>query len=321
MLHDIWMAATREEAEKAFDTFLVTWEPKYPKAARCLAKDRPVLLTFYDYPAQHWRHLRSTNPIESVFATVRLRHRRTKDKGERDGTNLPGHGLQALQRRREVMAAAQRKSARRRSPRWGKVFGWSEGRRLSPHPQNLTISLSPIISAPRASSCSSSWSRSSTRSSSRRSGASCPTRPRRRRWRWLRLRLEIFKAHRFGRRSEKVDPDQELLAAAEGRPGTLCCGDVQHTLLFTNTFLRPWGFKGPTAEELWTVRSPIASEERRAFDKSLADARRALCEEACTMEGDRLNPAALERQAITRAIVECGILKIRRGRIPPPIPR
>ena len=58
MLHDIWMAATREEAEKAFDTFLVTWEPKYPKAARCLAKDRPVLLTFYDYPAQHWRHLR-----------------------------------------------------------------------------------------------------------------------------------------------------------------------------------------------------------------------------------------------------------------------
>ncbi len=56
---------------------------KYPKAVECLAKDREVLLTFYDFPAEHWKHLRTTNPIESTFATVRLRHRRTKGNGSR----------------------------------------------------------------------------------------------------------------------------------------------------------------------------------------------------------------------------------------------
>jgi len=78
MLHEIWMADTRGNANKAFDLFAATYEAKYPKAVECLTKDRDVLLTFYDFPAEHWIHLRTTNPIESTFATVRLRTRRTK---------------------------------------------------------------------------------------------------------------------------------------------------------------------------------------------------------------------------------------------------
>ena len=83
-LHQVWMAETRAEAEIAFDHFLEKYGAKYPKATECLAKDREVLLAFYDFPAEHWKHLRTTNPIESTFATVRLRHRRTKGSGSRD---------------------------------------------------------------------------------------------------------------------------------------------------------------------------------------------------------------------------------------------
>ncbi len=86
MLHDIWMAETKAEAERAFDLFLETYQAKYPKATACLAKDREVLLTFYDFPAEHWLHLRTTNPIESTFATVRLRTVRTKGCGSRMAT-------------------------------------------------------------------------------------------------------------------------------------------------------------------------------------------------------------------------------------------
>jgi transposase-like protein len=82
-LHDIWQADSRENANKAFDLFLATYSAKYPKAAECLGKDREALLAFYDFPAEHWIHLRTTNPIESTFATVRLRHRRTKGNGSR----------------------------------------------------------------------------------------------------------------------------------------------------------------------------------------------------------------------------------------------
>jgi putative transposase len=82
-IHEIWMAETRELANQAFDEFLATYTAKYPKACECLVKDRDELLTFYDFPAEHWKHLRTTNPIESVFATVRLRHRRTKGNGSR----------------------------------------------------------------------------------------------------------------------------------------------------------------------------------------------------------------------------------------------
>jgi putative transposase len=82
-LHEIWMADTREQAHKAFDAFLAKYQAKYEDACECLRKDRAVLLTFYDFPAEHWKHVRTTNPIESTFATIRLRHRRTKGNGTR----------------------------------------------------------------------------------------------------------------------------------------------------------------------------------------------------------------------------------------------
>jgi putative transposase len=83
MLQEIWMATTRNQADQAFDLFVASFEAKYPKAVECLVKDRDVLLTFYDFPAEHWVHLRTTNPIESTFATVRLRTTRTKGSGSR----------------------------------------------------------------------------------------------------------------------------------------------------------------------------------------------------------------------------------------------
>lgn len=85
-LHDIWMAATKERAERAFDHFVQVYQAKYPKAVACLTKDRDALLCFYDFPAEHWQHLRTTNPIESTFATVRLRTARTKGCGSRIAT-------------------------------------------------------------------------------------------------------------------------------------------------------------------------------------------------------------------------------------------
>ena len=82
-IHEIWMAETRAQAVKAFDAFLEKYQAKYPAACECLEKDRDVLLAFYDFPAEHWKHLRTANPIESTFATIRLRHRRTKGSGSR----------------------------------------------------------------------------------------------------------------------------------------------------------------------------------------------------------------------------------------------
>ncbi len=78
-LKEIWMAEGRADAEKAFGRFLAKYEAKYDKAATCLAKDREALLAFYDFPAEHWKHIRTSNPIESTFATVR--HRTTRAKG------------------------------------------------------------------------------------------------------------------------------------------------------------------------------------------------------------------------------------------------
>lgn len=85
-LHQIWMAPTKKGAQAAFDHFVNVYEAKYPRATNCLTKDRDELLTFYDFPAQHWMHIRTTNPIESTFATVRLRTRRTKGCGSRLAT-------------------------------------------------------------------------------------------------------------------------------------------------------------------------------------------------------------------------------------------
>ena len=78
-LHQIWMAEGRVEAEQAMDTFEAKYQAKYGKAVACLTKDRDALLAFYDFPAEHWQHIRTTNPIESVFATVR--HRTVRSKG------------------------------------------------------------------------------------------------------------------------------------------------------------------------------------------------------------------------------------------------
>src|ERR671933_449106 len=77
-LQAIWMAPDRQRAILAFDLFIATYEAKYPKAAECLAQDREVLLAFYDFPAEHWGHIRTTNPIESTFATVRARTDKTR---------------------------------------------------------------------------------------------------------------------------------------------------------------------------------------------------------------------------------------------------
>jgi transposase-like protein len=78
-LQEIWMAETKKDALAAFDAFVETWGVKYDKAVECLIKDRDALLAFYDFPAEHWKHLRTTNVIESSFATVR--HRTVRSKG------------------------------------------------------------------------------------------------------------------------------------------------------------------------------------------------------------------------------------------------
>jgi len=85
-LHDIWMAETRQNAYKAFDSCVKRFDDKYPGAMSCLVKDKESMLAFYDFPAVHWQHIRTSNPIESVFATVRLRTTRTKSCGSRKTT-------------------------------------------------------------------------------------------------------------------------------------------------------------------------------------------------------------------------------------------
>ena len=87
-LHQIWMAETRKDADKAFDHFAGKYGAKYDKAVACLAKDRDELLAFYDFPAEHWKHIRTTNPIESTFATVRHRTKRAKGCLSRDKTRI-----------------------------------------------------------------------------------------------------------------------------------------------------------------------------------------------------------------------------------------
>jgi putative transposase len=87
-LHAIWMAATKQEALKAFEHFVQSYQAKYPKAVECLAKDKEALLAFYDFPAEHWSHIRTSNPIESSFATIR--HRTDQTKGAVSRSTLLG---------------------------------------------------------------------------------------------------------------------------------------------------------------------------------------------------------------------------------------
>ena len=86
LIHEMYLSATRKAALEAYDQFIASYQAKFPKATACLQKDKEWLFTFYDFPAQHWSHLRTTNPIESTFATVRLRTQRTKGCGSRIAT-------------------------------------------------------------------------------------------------------------------------------------------------------------------------------------------------------------------------------------------
>ena len=86
MIHEMYLSPTKETALKAYEEFLKLYTPKYPGACKCLEKDKDQLFSFYDFPAEHWAHIRTTNPIESVFATVRHRTRQTKGCGNRMAT-------------------------------------------------------------------------------------------------------------------------------------------------------------------------------------------------------------------------------------------
>jgi len=83
-LHEIWMAETKAKAQTAFERFVMSFSAKYPKAVECLIKDREALLAFYDFPAEHWVHIRSSNVIESAFATIRHRSEQAKGCVSRD---------------------------------------------------------------------------------------------------------------------------------------------------------------------------------------------------------------------------------------------
>jgi len=85
-LQDIWMAESEDSALKAYDLFSKNYEVKYPKAVKCLTKDKDEMLAFYQFPAEHWSHIRTSNPIESMFATIRLRTHKTKGCGSRNTT-------------------------------------------------------------------------------------------------------------------------------------------------------------------------------------------------------------------------------------------
>ena len=100
------MAETKKDALAAFDVFVETWGVKYDKAVECLVKDRDALLAFYDFPAEHWKHLRTTNVIESSFATVR--HRTRALEGMSLEQNRAGDDLQARGGCREKLAPSQR---------------------------------------------------------------------------------------------------------------------------------------------------------------------------------------------------------------------
>ena len=86
MIHDIYRAETKKSAMSSYQHFISAFQDRYPKAVECLTKDEEVMFAFYDFPAAHWQHIRSTNVIESVFATVRLRTVKTKGCGTRIAT-------------------------------------------------------------------------------------------------------------------------------------------------------------------------------------------------------------------------------------------
>lgn len=107
LIHELYMAETKKDALESYDMFLGRYGAKYPRACECLEKDKEVLFTFYDFPAEHWVHIRTTNPIESTFATVRHRQRQTKGCGSRQAT-----------------LAMVYKLGREAEKHWHKIKGW-----------------------------------------------------------------------------------------------------------------------------------------------------------------------------------------------------
>ena len=126
-IHEMYRAESRDAAMKAYDHFVQAYRSKYPHAVACLEKDKDVLFTFYDFPATHWIHIRTTNPIESTFGTVRLRTNKTKGCGSRTATltmvfklaleaqktwkRLKGHNLISLVLQRKVFINGELKEA------------------------------------------------------------------------------------------------------------------------------------------------------------------------------------------------------------------
>ena len=102
-----------------------TYQAKYPKATECLEKDKGVLLAFYDFPAEHWVHIRTTNPIESVFSTVRLRHDKTKGSGTPGG--VPDDGVQADGECIKGLAIVERFAAAGRGRPRDHLHRWDQG--------------------------------------------------------------------------------------------------------------------------------------------------------------------------------------------------
>jgi len=117
-LHEVMHAETREQAREAITRFATEYGPKYPKAVTTLEKDADTLLTFFDFPAEHWKHLRTSNVIESPFATVRLRQRVTKGAGSRTKRLLMAYKLLG------AMATAQRCASPTARPGWRPFRGW-----------------------------------------------------------------------------------------------------------------------------------------------------------------------------------------------------
>ena len=129
------MAETRVDAENAFDFFLQAYSAKYPKAVECLVKDRDRLLTFYDFPAEHWRHVRTSNPIESTFASASQNH---QDQGLPIPQHRAGDGLQAIVGCQVKMAQTQWLKASRRGHSGSDVQGRNQAnptrRLINPSP-------------------------------------------------------------------------------------------------------------------------------------------------------------------------------------------
>jgi transposase-like protein len=114
LIHEMYLSPTRKAALEAYDQFIASYQAKYPKATDCLEKDKEWLFTFYDFPAQHWSHLRTTNPIESTFATVRLRTQRTKGCGSRIATLTMVFklGIEAQKHWRRLNGSSSRRGSR-----------------------------------------------------------------------------------------------------------------------------------------------------------------------------------------------------------------